>query len=63
MYQYIYMLITATILMDILNGSFSSFLQRQTFTMGTTGTLISDMWSENFRNLHAYASFILFFFH
>lgn len=48
--------------MDILNGSFSSFLQRQTFTMGTTGTLISDMWSENFRNLHAYASFILFFF-
>lgn len=49
--------------MDILNGSFSSFLQRQTFTMGTTGTLISDMWSENFRNLHAYASLILVFFH
>lgn len=47
--------------MDILNGSFSSFLQRQTFTMGTT--LISDMWSENFRNLHAYASLILVFFH
>lgn len=46
--------------MDILNGSFSSFLQRQTFTMGTT--LISDMWSENFRNLHAYASLILVFF-
>lgn len=48
--------------MDILNGSFSSFLQRQTVTMGTTGTLISDMWSENFRNLHAYASLILVFF-
>lgn len=35
MYQYIYMLITATILMDILNGSFSSHLQKQLFTMGT----------------------------
>lgn len=43
--------------MDILNGSFNFYLQRQTFTMGIT--LISDMWSGNFRNLHAYASLIL----
>lgn len=45
-----------TILMDILTGSFSSY-QRQTFTLGST--MISDMWSGNFKNLHACVNLIV----